>query len=622
MADKFQTLFPVAASFAKGESPTPSKFEGVFTQIDSAFDVLELALGDMWHTSQDGSSPLDPLYIANLSRAMGDMSLINPAIFSGTVNNEVEIVAKDVKLFALTYAPQTPSAVIFNDGTVFQTYVASRSLVIASGDYYIDAVGRVYTFLSTHASNDTQATYDYVTVSDSSASATFNVIPDPHDIDQTAACTAGTPDGSGFQIVTLPVITDVNHPNYGDQISLPQILSGMTTGAQIPSGFIKVWDNTNEVMVDSVVFYKEAGLNTIKVKVTPALDTAADRYSLVTVGTSISGTLQFLRDLVYSHTHTDNVTPFIHHDQLLGIDETITHGTNSAIVGKDDALTLTNKEHFRPVVQDDDPTPVGDVLINVIDGEVHFYDKNDYATQASEIGFKTPRLLHLDSIPSPLTGKSADMVDNLHAYPYTTPTAEQLLALDTTAKVPLNAIHTGHGNSLDADMVDGIHASTTATANTLLALNVSSKLPASITGDADTVDGQHASAFEPAFSKNTAFNKNFGSAADTVAEGNHGHGGTFGAWGLKSFDTIYQATTDGFVVAYGTAGWQGTIRMIGYTDSSNPPTTARVADQGNASYVGSASGGILMPVRKNDYYQIELISGTGESVYWLPAASS
>ncbi len=47
---------------------------------------------------------------------------------------------------------------------------------------------------------------------------------------------------------------------------------------------------------------------------------------------------------------------------------------------------------------------------------------------------------------------------------------------------------------LDADTVDGIHASATATANKLLALNASSKLPASITGDSDNVDSFHASA--------------------------------------------------------------------------------------------------------------------------------
>lgn len=38
--------------------------------------------------------------------------------------------------------------------------------------------------------------------------------------------------------------------------------------------------------------------------------------------------------------------------------------------------------------------------------------------------------------------------------------------------------------------------------------------------NADLLDGNHASAFETAFSKNTAFNKNFGTGAGTVCQGN------------------------------------------------------------------------------------------------------
>lgn len=49
-------------------------------------------------------------------------------------------------------------------------------------------------------------------------------------------------------------------------------------------------------------------------------------------------------------------------------------------------------------------------------------------------------------------------------------------------------------------------------------------------GNADKVDGQHAAAFEPVFSKNTGFNKNFGTAAGTVAEGSHTHSGSDDSW--------------------------------------------------------------------------------------------
>ena len=50
----------------------------------------------------------------------------------------------------------------------------------------------------------------------------------------------------------------------------------------------------------------------------------------------------------------------------------------------------------------------------------------------------------------------------------------------------------------NADTVDLIHAAAVATANKLLALDAASKLPASITGDAHTVDGEHAAALHAA----------------------------------------------------------------------------------------------------------------------------
>lgn len=51
-------------------------------------------------------------------------------------------------------------------------------------------------------------------------------------------------------------------------------------------------------------------------------------------------------------------------------------------------------------------------------------------------------------------------------------------------------------------------------------------LIAAAVADVD-LSGIDLSGYEPAFPKNTAFNKNFGLSADTVAEGNHGHEGVY-----------------------------------------------------------------------------------------------
>jgi hypothetical protein len=86
----------------------------------------------------------------------------------------------------------------------------------------------------------------------------------------------------------------------------------------------------------------------------------------------------------------------------------------------------------------------------------------------------------------------------------------------------------------------------------------------------------------------------------------------FGAWIVKSGNTVYLAVTDGFVSGYVTLT-SGDGYIVGYTDSSNPPTTVRVND-----YQGWAGGtsGMMMPVRKGDYWKV---TGKGTiTVNWLP----
>lgn len=78
----------------------------------------------------------------------------------------------------------------------------------------------------------------------------------------------------------------------------------------------------------------------------------------------------------------------------------------------------------------------------------------------------------------------------------------------------------------------------------------------------------------------------------------------YGAWDSKSTDTVYQATTDGVVMATTN---DGSPVMKAYTDSSNPPTTQR----GKLATEGT----ITMPVKKGDYWKVEDASG---GIYWIP----
>ena len=138
MSDKLKELTPILVSFEQGESPTPSKLESSFEQISNAMDIIERAIGDLWNQSSISAGPLDlnPDYIANLSRVIGNMSKINPKSLGGNSLSVVaEAVPDDRKLFALDHAPDdpaNPSAITFTNGTgVFDTLVVFYHLIIA-----------------------------------------------------------------------------------------------------------------------------------------------------------------------------------------------------------------------------------------------------------------------------------------------------------------------------------------------------------------------------------------------------------------------------------------------------------------------------------------------------------
>lgn len=75
----------------------------------------------------------------------------------------------------------------------------------------------------------------------------------------------------------------------------------------------------------------------------------------------------------------------------------------------------------------------------------------------------------------------------------------------------------------------------------------------------------------------------------------------------KTMTTVYQAATDGFVVASISKGGVYSISIAGFTDGANPPTT-QVGS--NTAYSAGASGtryaSVTFPVKKNDYYKVTM----------------
>lgn len=95
---------------------------------------------------------------------------------------------------------------------------------------------------------------------------------------------------------------------------------------------------------------------------------------------------------------------------------------------------------------------------------------------------------------------------------------------------------------------------------------------------------------------------------------------SLGSWASKTFETAYQASTDGFVCGWckgNNSNFDG--YMQAFTDSSNPPTTERMSNQ--ARDTGQPFG-IMIPVKKGDYWKVTITvadQAIGTSgLFWIP----
>ena len=92
-----------------------------------------------------------------------------------------------------------------------------------------------------------------------------------------------------------------------------------------------------------------------------------------------------------------------------------------------------------------------------------------------------------------------------------------------------------------------------------------------------------------------------------------GGGGAFGPLQNKSFATVYQASTDGFVMTV----VAGMIYCYGETENVSPPNYVVATAVGG----GSTTGSIMFPVRKNEYWRVRYRSTLLPSqsmVWWMP----
>lgn len=98
-------------------------------------------------------------------------------------------------------------------------------------------------------------------------------------------------------------------------------------------------------------------------------------------------------------------------------------------------------------------------------------------------------------------------------------------------------------------------------------------------------------------------------------------GGTsLGAWVSMSANTVYQATTDGFVVGSIRAGSGGWAYADIFADGGVNPTTVRA----HISQTDEREAAWCVPVRKNDYWQVNTSGSSAIEIirlFWIPIGS-
>lgn len=102
-------------------------------------------------------------------------------------------------------------------------------------------------------------------------------------------------------------------------------------------------------------------------------------------------------------------------------------------------------------------------------------------------------------------------------------------------------------------------------------------------------------------------------------------GALLGAWTSKTVGTIYQAATDGIVLAFSNISGTTSNILSLISDSSATPSTVRSSSRVNfpSSGSGTVALNVISPVKKNDYYQVTLTSDGSPSntMFFIPLGS-
>jgi len=353
----------VDVDFVGGEQPDAYKLTGMISQLKLGLEAAYKAIGDIYgqqtFTSSASGSSYNlsrlPMVGPNLSRILGSAGWLNPKMvgrirvtqeitFHGSYGISYEgWTIRGRREFRLPYPPiQITSAegvypittttswdatdwnVDTDAASIMQNQQATLSAVDSTGDYYVSEDGVITTFDPLEAAETVVITYDFDTIPDCYDGASFNIIPDMNQ--PSVLCTAALVSGTSYTI-TLPTVgylvgdgTAVGQKHLGhwvhrsysstpneamlsQQLVLPSVLTdNLTSGDTIPAGFIHLYDETAEEIIDGLTFLYRSTTSVESSGV--ALVASSNRYRLIVAGANAAETLYHLRRGHMIHNHS------------------------------------------------------------------------------------------------------------------------------------------------------------------------------------------------------------------------------------------------------------------------------------------------------------------------------
>ncbi len=348
MSDKLKSGVSVVPEFNDGEQPSAIKFSAIGAQVKLGFSLLEDAIGDLWGESYPYSSASNtylntpwgrqvgsnvgvsnlpnqlgrPGIAVNLARLIGPAANLNPQWLEGSSSMTSEEIDAGLYQFTLLYPPS--GAVTFGShGGALATLQGAIADLDSAGDYYIS--GRTVWCVSPTVGGTTAG---YSTNPSSWGGggnyqgARFNVIPDPNQIASLSVeqLSIAGPAADGSYTIQLPKITHQQananssssalsaalDPNFDKQLQLPTALTdNLIAGDIIPDGFMFLRNNTTrEVYRNAVYEYSDANTFIARsIDLGAPAEYSAQEFSVITVGTDITTSIDDLRRKAIGHNH-------------------------------------------------------------------------------------------------------------------------------------------------------------------------------------------------------------------------------------------------------------------------------------------------------------------------------